>query len=160
MTTPQHVHTPIPRQLWIKQRCLAVENQFGGRIGRAAFAVRFLPLLAILALAYWNGLLVPPRVASWIAVPVVAVAFYLALLVLSHRFHDVDQSGANLLQIVLPVFVWLWVGGDLMAKLPKPFWIATAAVLAAWPVVVLLRLGFQPGSEGPNAHEARTTPPL
>ena len=157
MTTPHQAHPPIPRQLWIKQRCLAVETQFGGRIGRAAFAVRFLPLLAILALAYWNGLLAPPPVAGWIVVPVVAAAFYLALLVLSHRFHDVDQSGANLLQVVLPVFVWLWVGGDLMAKLPKPYWIATAAVLAAWPLLVLLRLGFRPGTAGPNSHEKRTT---
>ena len=155
--TNLHAHPLVPRQRWIQQRCIAVENQFNGRSGRAAFAVRFLPLLAILALAYWNGLLVPPRVASWIAVPVVAVAFYLALLVLSHRFHDIGQGGANLLQIVLPVFVWLWVGGDLMAKLPKPFWIATAAVLAAWPVVVLLRLAFLPGTAGPNGHEERTT---
>lgn len=158
MTTPHQARPPIPRQLWLKQRCVAVETQFGGRIGRASFAGRFLPLLAILVLAYWNGLLAPPRITSWIAVPVVVVAFYLALLVLSHRFHDLGQSGANLLQIVLPVFVWLWIGGDLMAKLPDRLWIGTAVVLAVWPVVVLLRLGFQAGTEGPNGHEAQTAP--
>lgn len=141
-----HPHRPpSPRQLRIKQRCLAVETQFEGRIGRAAFAVRFLPLLILLALGYWNGLATPPRVSAWLAIPVVVVAFYLALLVLSHRFHDLGQSGANLLQIVLPVFVWLWIGGDLMAKLPPRLWIAVAAVLAAWPAIVLLRLAFQRG---------------
>ena len=155
--TNLHAHPLVPRQLWIQQRCIAVENQFNGRIGRAAFAVRFLPLLVILALAYGNGLQSTPLVPSWIAVPVVAVAFYLALLVLAHRFHDIGQGGANLLQIVLPVFVWLWVGGDLMDKLPPRLWIATAAVLAAWPVIVLLRLGFRPGTAGPNGHEERTT---
>ena len=149
MTTHQ-TQPPIPRQLWIKQRCLAVENQFNGRIGRTTFAVRFLPLLVLLALAYWNGLLTPPRVAPWVAVPVVVVAFYLALLVLSHRFHDIGQSGANLLQVILPVFVWLWVGGDFMEKLPPRLWIATAGILAVWPVVVLLRLVFQRGVEGPK----------
>ena len=155
--TNLHVHQPIPRQLWIQQRCIAVENQFNGRIGRAAFAIRFPPLFAVLALAYGNSLLSTPRVAGWVAFPVVAVAFYLALLVLSHRFHDIGQGGANLLQIVLPVFVWLWVGGDLMEKLPPPIWISTAAVLAAWPVIVILRLGFRPGTAGPNSHEKRTT---
>ncbi|HAL91526.1 MAG TPA: hypothetical protein DCM68_00675 [Verrucomicrobia bacterium] len=157
--TDHQAHQPIPRQLWIKQRCLAVENQFNRRTGRAAYAVRILPLLVLLALAYWNGLLTPPRVPAGIAVPVVAVAFYLVLLVLSHRFHDIGQSGANLLQIVLPAFVWLWVGGDLMAKVPPRIWIATAAVLAAWPVIVLLRLGFQPGITGPNPHGVRESIP-
>ncbi|MGD9782260.1 MAG: DUF805 domain-containing protein [Kiritimatiellia bacterium] len=142
-------HSPIPRQLWIKRRCIAVENQFNGRLGRAAFALRFLPLLAVLALAYWNGLQTPPPVATWIAGPFVVVAFYLALLVLSHRFHDLGQSGANLLQIILPGFVWLWVGGDFMAKLPSSLWIGVAIVLAAWPAIVILRLCFQAGQ--PNA---------
>ena len=116
--TDLHAHQPIPRQLWIQQRCIAVETQFNGRIGRAAFVARFLPLFVLLALAYWNGRLTPPRVAGWIAVPGAVVACYLVLLVLSHRFHDIGQSGANLLQIVLPAFIWLYVGGDLMAKLP------------------------------------------
>ena len=35
--TDLHAHQPIPRQLWIQQRCIAVETQFNGRIGRAAF---------------------------------------------------------------------------------------------------------------------------
>ena len=141
-----HAHPPIPRQLWIKRRCIAVETQFGRRIGRAAFVVRFLPLLVLLALAYWNGRLTPPRVAGWIAVPGAVVAGYLALLVLAHRFHDVGQSGAHLLQIVLPVFFWLYVGGDLMAKLPPRLWIPAAGVLAAWPIFVLLRLCLRPGN--------------
>ncbi len=156
MTTAHQARPPIPRQLWLRQRCIAVETQFNGRIGRAAFAVRFLPLLVLLALAYGNGLLATPRVSSWIAFPVVVVASYLALLVLSHRFHDLGQSGANLLQIVLPVFVWLWIGDELMDKLDPPYWISAAVVLAAWPVVVLLRLGFQAGTEGPNAHDTQT----
>ncbi len=143
MTTHQ-AHLPIPRQLWIQQRCIAVENQFNGRIGRAAFAARFLPLLALLALAYWNSLLPTPRVAAWIATPIVIVASYLALLVLSHRFHDIGKSGAALLQVVLPAFIWLWVGGDLMAKLPPHLCYITAGVLAIWPVIVLLRLCFKP----------------
>jgi uncharacterized membrane protein YhaH (DUF805 family) len=132
--------------LRIKQRCLAVETQFSGRTGRAAFVLRFLPLLVLLALGYWNGLATPPRVSPWLVIPVVVTAFYLALLVLSHRFHDLGKSGANLLQVILPVFVWLWIGGDLMAKLPPRFWIAVAVVLAAWPVAVLLRLALQPGA--------------
>ena len=49
--TDLHAHQPIPRQLWIQQRCIAVETQFNGRIGRAAFAVRFQPLFVLLALA-------------------------------------------------------------------------------------------------------------
>ena len=149
---PTH-QPPIPRQLWLKQRCLAVENQFNGRIGPGAFILRMGPLLAILALAYWNDLLTPPRVSPWLAAPVVIVTAYLALRVLSHRFHDLGQSGANLLQIILPVFVWLWVGGDLMAKLPDRIWIATAAVLAAWPAIVLLRLACQPSvPQQPDVH--------
>ena len=146
-------HAPIPRQLWIKQRCVAVETQFGGRIGRASFAARFLPLLLLLALAYFNRMRPVPFAPSWISVPVAAVAAYLALLVLSHRFHDLGQSGANLLQIVLPIFVWLWVGGDLMAKVDPKFWVSAAAVLAAWPVVVILRLFFSPSSR-PSARAA------
>ena len=142
-------HSPIPRQLWIKQRCIALETQFNGRIGRAAFAIRFLPLLAVLALAYWDGLQTPPRVAAWIAAPLAAAAFYLTLLVLSHRFHDLGQSGANLLQIILPGFIWLWVGGDMMAKLPPSIWIGAAIVLAVWPAIVILRLCFQ--ARQPNA---------
>ena len=149
--TDLHAHQPIPRQLWIQQRCIAVENQFNGRIGRAAFAVRFPPLFVLLALAYWNSLLTPPLVAGWIALPLAVVAFYLALLVLSHRFHDIGQSGANLLQIVLPAFIWLYVGGDLMAKLPPRLWIATAGILAVWPVLVLLRLCVQPGTPNRSA---------
>lgn len=158
MTTAHQAHPPIPRQLWLRQRCIAVETQFNGRIGRAAFAVRFLPLLVLLALAYANGLLATPPVSSWIAVPVVAVASYLALLVLSHRFHDLGQSGANLLQIVLPLFVWLWIGGNLMDKLDRAYWISAAVALAVWPVIVLLRLGFQAGTAGPNAHAAQPAP--
>ena len=150
MTTAHHIHTPIPRQLWIKDRCLAVETQFRKSTGRGAFVARFLPLVAVLALTYWNSLQAPPPVTAWIATPVAVVATYLALLVLSHRFHDLGKSGANLLQIVLPVFIWLWVGGDLMAKLPPRLWIATAAVLAAWPVIVLLRLCFQPAAQAPK----------
>lgn len=150
MTTAQHIHTPTPRQLWLKQRCIDVENQFNRHIGRVAFAVRFIPLLAILIFAYWNGLQETALVAPWKFFPVVAVAFYLALLVLSHRFHDINQSGANLLQIILPLFVWLWVGDDLMAKLPLHIWGSTAAVLAAWPVVVLIRLFVQRGKFAPD----------
>ena len=145
-------HAPIPRQLWIKSRCIAVETQFGGRIGRASFAARFLPLLLLLSFAYLNGLRPEPFLPSWVSGPVVAVAAYLSLLVLSHRFHDLGQSGANLLQIVLPIFVWLWVGDDLMAKVEPKFWISAAAVLAVWPVVVLLRLFFSipPRGSAPN----------
>ncbi|HNR93398.1 MAG TPA: hypothetical protein PKM67_02555 [Kiritimatiellia bacterium] len=145
--TDFQAHIPIPRQLWLRDRCIAVETQFQKSIGRGTFVTRFLPLLVILALAYWNRIQTPPRVAGWIAVPVTAAAFYFALLVLSHRFHDIGQSGANLLQIVLPVFVWLWVGGDLMAKLPPRLWIGTAAVLAVWPVIVILRLCLQRGTQ-------------
>ena len=150
MTTAHHIHTLIPRQLWIKDRCLAVETQFRKSTGRGAFAARFLPLVAVLVLVYLNGLRTPPLVPAWIATPIGLVAFYFTLLVLSHRFHDLGKSGANLLQIVLPVFIWLWVGGDLMAKLPPRLWIATAAVLAAWPVIVLLRLCFQPAAQAPK----------
>lgn len=145
MTTAQHVHTPIPRQLWIQQRCIDVENQFNGRIGRIAFAARMLPLLLILVLAYWNGLQTFPRIAPWMVFPLAAVAFYFALLVLSHRFHDLNLGGANLLQIILPAFIWLWVGDEIMTKLPPRIWTTTAGILAAWPVFVLLRLGFQRG---------------
>ena len=145
MTTHQ-AHPPIPRQLWIQQRCIAVENQFNGRIGRAAFAARFLSLLVLLALAYWNSLLPTPRVAAWISIPIVLAASYGAILVLSHRFHDIGKSGAALLQVVLPAFVWLWVGGDLMDKLPLNLCYATAGSLAIWPLVVILRLCFKPTS--------------
>ena len=38
-------HSPIPRQLWIKQRCIALETQFNGRIGREHWLrLRALPL--------------------------------------------------------------------------------------------------------------------
>lgn len=144
--TDLHAHLPIPRQLWIQQRCIAVENQFNGRIGRAAFAVRFLPLFVLLALAYWNGLLATPRVSAWITTPIVLVAGYLALLVLSHRFHDIGKGGANLLQIILPIFIWLWVGGDLMEKLPFNHCCVIAGILVAWPVFVLIRLCYTPGT--------------
>ena len=152
MTTESFSHAPIPRQLWIRQRCLAVETQFRKRTGRAAFILRFLPLLLLLALVYANGLRTPPPVPGWIALPIGVGAFYFMLLVLSHRFHDLGQSGANLLQIVLPIFVWLWVGDDLMAKVEPKFWISAAAVLAVWPVVVLLRLFFSipPRGSAPN----------
>lgn len=145
MTTTHHIHIPTPFQLWLKQRCIDVENQFDNNIGRVAFAVRFVPLLVILIFAYWNGLQDVALVAPWKFFPVVAVAFYLALLVLSHRFHDIGLGGANLLQIILPLFIWIWVGDDLMDKVPAHIWVSTAAVLAAWPVVVLLRLFVQRG---------------
>ncbi len=148
MTTAHDAHAPIPRQLWIKDRCLAVETQFRQRTGRAAFAGRILPLIAVLALVYLNGLRASPLLPGGIAALVAIAAFYFTLLALSHRFHDLGQSGANLLQVILPVFIWLWVGGDLMDKLPTRIWIATAVVLAAWPVFVLLRLLFQK-SAGP-----------
>ena len=150
MTTAHDAHAPIPRQLWIKDRCLALETQFRQRTGRAAFAVRILPLLAILVLVYLNGLRTSPVLPGWIATPVAMAVFYFALLALSHRFHDLGQSGANLLQIVLPVFIWLWVGGDLMDKLPARIWIATAVVLAAWPAFVLLRLLIQRSGAAPG----------
>lgn len=149
MTTDQHIHTPTPRQLWLKQRCIDVENQFNRNIGRVAFISRFVPLLLILVFAYWNGLQETAMVTPWKFFPVVAVAFYLALLVLSHRFHDLNLGGANLLQIVLPLFVWVWVGGELMDKLPLRIWGTTAAVLVAWPLFVLLRLCVQRGSKAP-----------
>lgn len=149
--TDLQAHQPIPRQLWLRDRCIAVETQFRKRIGRAAFAARFLPLLVLLALAYWNSTQTPPVVTMWIAAPVTVVASYFVLLVLSHRFHDIGQSGANLLQVVLPAFVWLWVGSDFMAKLPPRLWIGTAVVLAVWPVIVILRLCIQRGTEIPEA---------
>ncbi len=148
--TDIQAHQPIPRQLWIRDRCIAVETQFRKRTGRAAFAARFFPLFAILALAYWNSIQTPAPVTLWLAVPVTVAAAYITLVVLSHRFHDIGQSGANLLQIVLPAFVWLWVGGDLMAKIPPRLWIGTAAVLALWPAIVILRLCFQPGTQTSN----------
>lgn len=143
MTTAQHIHTPTSGQLWLKQRCINVEKQFNHATGRLTFAIRFIPLAALLVFAYWNGLQTAPLIAPWIFFPVEAVAFYLTLLVLSHRFHDIGLSGANLLQIILPAFIWIWVGGDLMNKVPPPIWGTTAAILAAWPVVVLLRLFSQ-----------------
>ena len=146
MTTAHDPHAPIPRQLWIKASCLALEARFCRRSGRAAYAARMLPLLVVLVLVYLNGLRASPRLPGWIATPVGLVAFYFTLLALSHRFHDLGQSGANLLQVILPVFVWLWVGGDLMAKLPSSYWIPTLLLLVAWPAVVLLRLGLQPGT--------------
>ena len=146
MTTPHDPHAPIPRQLWIKARCLALETQFRKNTGRAAYAARMIPLLVVLVLVYLNGLRASPLLPGWIATPLGLVAFYFTLLALSHRFHDLGQSGANLLQVILPVFVWLWVGGDLMAKLPPSYWIPTVILLVAWPVFVLLRLGLQPGT--------------
>lgn len=145
MTTAHHIHIPTPFQLWLKQRCIDVENQFDNKIGRTAFLVRFVPLVAIFVFAYWNGLQEVAMVAPWMFFPVVAVAFYLTLLVLSHRLHDIGLGGANLLQIILPLFIWLWVGDDFMDKLPPRIWVSTAAVLAAWPVFVLLRLFVQRG---------------
>ncbi len=146
-----HHPPPIPRQLWIKERCLAVESQFSRRIGRTAYVTRIVPLLAILILGYWNGRLATPLLPAWMATPIMIVAFYLSLLVFSHRFHDLGKSGANLLQIMLPVFVWLWVGGNLMAKLPPRIWITTAVILGIWPVVVLLRLAILPGLPSSNS---------
>ena len=156
MTPTPHTHVPTARQLWIKRRCIAVESQFRKTSGRLAFALRYFPLLAILILAYWNASLDSPRLSPWIATPVAAVAAYLILLVLSHRFHDLGKSGANLLQIAIPAFIWLWIGDDLMAKLAPRIWKSTAGVLAIWPVIVSLQLCALPGAA---SHQKRYAQP-
>lgn len=154
--TATHPHVLTPRQLWIKNRCLAVETQFLKRIGRTAFILRFIPLLVLLVLAYWNSSQNVPRVAMWIATPIAIVATYLILLVLSHRFHDLGKSGANLLQIAIPAFIWLWIGDDLMAKLAPKIWMATAVVLSIWPIVVILQLSTKPAPACPATPPAPT----
>jgi uncharacterized membrane protein YhaH (DUF805 family) len=150
MNTETH-QPPLSRQLWIKQRCIQVENLFNGRSHRAAFLSRALPCLAILALVYWNGTRESTVLPGWFTIPFAILACFLAMLAFSHRFHDLGLGAANMLQIILPIAVWY----TMAEKLPESFYLPTTIILFIWPMLVFLRLCLQPGKDGPTGFEKR-----
>lgn len=142
MQTTQNIHTPIPRQLLIKNICLQVERQFGGRLSPEGFCLRFfLLLLFFFDFTAGDGFLtsfLPPY-----ALFLLRAAFaYYGLTLLAKRFRDLGKGGANLLQILIPLFVLVWIGG----KVPEKYSAGFEAILWLWPALTLLRLCLQPSA--------------
>ena len=131
---------PSPSQLWIRNRCIAVEKRFVGRTPRTPFAAVFLPSALVLAYAFFNPNLLP----AWLLAPFVVVAFCVAVAAMARRFHDIGSKGANLLQILIPLFVALWIGPKVPDTHLLP--LVVAALLCLWPLLTLLRLLFAPSA--------------
>ncbi len=137
--------TILPRQQWIRNACLNIETQFNGRITSEAFIGRLLVAVVLLLLLHrelqsFQGL---PGYISLI--PVIGGLYY-GMLLVAHRFHDIGDgiSAANMLNIIIPIAIWFWIGD----KLPDAFYNITTGLLFAWPLIVLLRLCFTPS--GPD----------
>ena len=145
------VHVVLPRQRAIKNICLQVEKQFAGRLDPEAFAVRVFVLFAffLACAALFHGV-IPPFVTfpPYLGILVdLACAFYL-LTLLARRFRDLGKSGANVLQIIIPLFVMVWIGDKLPSDAIRAKF---EAVMWFWPAVTLLRLFFQPSVPDPDA---------
>lgn len=129
---------PSATQLWIKSRCIQVETQFSGTLAPEPFALRFFFALGVALLLHVGaGLLHLPAYAFWLLM--LALAYY-TLTILAKRFRDIGKTGANLLQLLIPLFVILWMG----SKIPPAFQKAFHCVLWFWPVVTIIRLCLQP----------------
>ena len=131
---------PSALQLWIRNRCIAVEKRFVGRTARAPFAATFLPAAAILAYAFFN----PHGLPSYVLSPFVVVAFCVAVAAMARRFHDIGTKGANLLQVLIPLFIALWIGPKIPPRAHLP--LIVTALLSLWPVVTIIRLCLQPSA--------------
>ena len=138
----------IKRQLFIKNIAVAVEKQFLGTLGRAGFLTRAIPAFAVLVACYWNGSWTEPGtlLPGWAVALLVFVAALFALTASARRFRDIGKGGANVLQFIIPIFVFFWIGPKLAAHLPE--W-AVAAIFLAWPVIAFLRLALQPSKTAP-----------
>ncbi len=133
----------IKRQLVIKNIAVAVERRFLGTLGQAGFLARALPAFAVLVGCYWNGSWTEPGtlLPGWAIALLTLVAAWFALTASARRFRDIGLGGANVLQLIIPIFVYFWIGPKLAAHLPE--W-AVAAIFLAWPAIVFLRLALQP----------------
>lgn len=131
---------PTPTQLWIRNRCIAVEKRFVGRTARAPFAATFLPAAAILAYAFFN----PHSLPSYVLSPFVVIAFCVAVAAMARRFHDIGTKGANLLQVLIPLFIALWIGPKIPPRAHLP--LIVTALLSLWPALTLLRLLLTPSA--------------
>lgn len=144
MTNPKETKL-LPRQQWIHDACIGIETQFNGRIPSESFIGRLLVTIVLLLVLH-RELQSFTSLPGYISlIPIIGGLYYTMLLV-AHRFHDIAHgiSAANMLQIILPIAVWFWIG----EKLPEAFYGTTTALLFAWPLVVLLRLCFTPS--GPD----------
>lgn len=145
------VHVVLPRQRAIKNICLQVEKQFAGRLDPEAFAVRVFVLFAffLACTALFHGV-IPPFVTfpPYLGILVDLACAFSFLTLLARRFRDLGKSGANVLQILIPLFVMVWIGD----KLPSDSIRAKFdAVMWFWPAVTLLRLLFQPSAPAADA---------
>lgn len=145
------VHVVLPRQRAIKNICLQVEKQFAGRLAPEPFALRVFVLFAfyLACNAIFYGV-TPPYIA---VPPYVQILFYAAcafsfLTLLARRFRDLGKSGANVLQILIPLFVMVWIGDKLPSDAIRAKF---EAVMWFWPAVTLIRLFFQPSAPDPDA---------
>lgn len=131
---------PSALQLWIRNRCIAVEKRFVGRTPRAPFAATVLPAAAVLAYAFFN----PNGLPAYVLAPFVVVAFCFAIAATARRFHDIGSKGANLLQILIPLFIALWIGPKIPDIHHLP--LIVTALLCLWPALTLLRLLLTPSA--------------
>ncbi len=135
-------HIVLPRQRAIKNICIQVEEQFSGRLNPEAFELR-----ALLVFAFVLAVRSLDVLPAYVALLFQAAAAFYALTVLARRFRDLGMAGANLLQILIPLFVMVWIGN----KLPSDS-IRTKfeAVMWFWPAITLLRLFLQPSAPDPD----------
>lgn len=133
----------IKRQLVIKNIAVAVEHRFLGTLGRGGFLARAFPAFAVLVACYWNGSWTEPGtlLPGWAVAILAIVSAWFALTASARRFRDIGKGGANVLQFIIPIFVFFWIGPKLAVHLPE--W-AVAVLFLAWPAIVFLRLAIQP----------------
>ncbi len=152
MTT---THTPVPLspfQQRLKNFCIWIETLFECRLARPAFAVRMAIAVAVLggmvyvqkawlADSFWLV-----RLGAWL---LLAWAAFWGILQIVRRLHDLGRSGGLFWAMAVPFWA-LWKMTGLFPNL----WFVWV-VICAWPILLALRLFFQPGVEGAGGYHGR-----